>query len=119
MKSIIIGLITFSTVAHARPLNCIVSFMEGGSVQDFVMPWVSTSSSGDNSYALSDKNGFSFSAKESVSADVISLMIVDKEKTHLGSAPFLRKGQRACITVDLGRNANNDSVKVAISCEAL
>lgn len=124
MKNLILFIvICFSITSQARPLNCIVSFIDGGTFQDFVAPKTTASKDDYTQYALLNKNGFSFYANEYKSniatSSVLSLMIVQNEKTHLGTSPVLLKGQRACLTVDLGHNEHNESVKVAISCEAL
>jgi hypothetical protein len=120
MNKFLIALVTFMAVnTHARPLNCIVSFMNGSELQDFQANKTAASNGDFTQYALVNKNGFSFYANESVSSKVLNTIIIDGDKTHLGTSPILAKGERSCLTVSLGRNADGGEIKVSISCEAL
>lgn len=119
-KFLLILFFTHSIQVFAKPLHCVVTFIEGDRYQDFIAEKQSVSSGEFTQYALVNKMGVSFYANESKMAEVLNLLIIENQKTHLGTSPVLnKKGQRACLTIDLGLNSEGLTKKVSISCEAL
>lgn len=120
MTRLIFGLILATSLnTFARPLHCVVSFIDGDQYQDFIAEKQNISNAEFTQYALT-KNDISFFANESKQISTLNLVIIENGKNHLGTSPILnQKGQRACLTIDLGPNEKGFAKKISISCEAL